>query len=160
MPCRHYRVAGIGKSTTIDVLGMALIAKGNKVAVLAVDPSRHAPGLRILGDKTRMARLSAGENAFIRPSPSSWNVGRRGGQNPRGNAAVQGAWFRCRRAGNGGHPPIQNHCDMTDFFLALRSAGAGDELQGIKKGLVELADMIAVNKADGDNLKQEHDGRR
>src|SRR5271163_4117004 len=113
---------GVGKSTTIDRLGMFLIEHGHKVAVLAVDPSSARTGGSILGDKTRMARLAADPNAFIRPSPAAGTLG--------------------------------GVADMTDFFLALMLPGAGDELQGIKKGLVELADMIAINKADGDNLKR------
>ncbi|SFJ43765.1 methylmalonyl Co-A mutase-associated GTPase MeaB [Bradyrhizobium sp. cf659] len=146
---------GVGKSTTIDALGTYLIEQGHKVAVLAVDPSSARSGGSILGDKTRMARLSASDNAFIRPSPSSGTLG--------GVAAkTREAMLLCEAAGFGvvlvetvGIGQSETAvCDMTDFFLALMLPGAGDELQGIKKGLVELADMIAINKADGDNLKR------
>src|ERR1700743_2529312 len=146
---------GVGKSTTIDGLGMFLIERGHKVAVLAVDPSSARTGGSILGDKTRMARLSASDNAFIRPSPASGTLG--------GVAAkTREAMLLCKAAGFdvvlvetvGIGQSETAVCDMTDFFLALMLPGAGDELQGIKKGLVELADMIAINKADGDNLKR------
>jgi LAO/AO transport system kinase len=146
---------GVGKSTTIDVLGMYLIEQGHKVAVLAVDPSSARTGGSILGDKTRMARLSASDQAYIRPSPSSGTLG--------GVAAkTREAMLLCAAAGFdvilvetvGIGQSETAVADMTDFFLALMLPGAGDELQGIKKGLVELADMIAINKADGDNLKR------
>jgi LAO/AO transport system kinase len=146
---------GVGKSTTIDALGMFLIEHGHRVAVLAVDPSSARSGGSILGDKTRMARLSAADAAFIRPSPASGTLG--------GVAAkTREAVLLCEAAGFGvvlvetvGIGQSETAvCDMTDFFLALMLPGAGDELQGIKKGLVELADMIAVNKADGDNIKR------
>jgi LAO/AO transport system kinase len=146
---------GVGKSTTIDALGMYLIEHGHKVAVLAVDPSSARTGGSILGDKTRMARLSASERAYIRPSPAS---GRLGGV----AAKTREAMLLCEAAGFdvvlvetvGIGQSETAVCDMTDFFLALMLPGAGDELQGIKKGLVELADMIAINKADGDNIKR------
>jgi len=146
---------GVGKSTTIDALGMFLIERGHTVAVLAVDPSSARTGGSILGDKTRMARLSASDRAFIRPSPSSGTLG--------GVAAkTREAMLLCEAAGFGvvlvetvGIGQSETAvCDMTDFFLTLMLPGAGDELQGIKKGLVELADMIAINKADGDNIKR------
>jgi LAO/AO transport system kinase len=146
---------GVGKSTSIDVLGTYLTGKGNKVAVLAVDPSSTRTGGSILGDKTRMARLANDESAFIRPSPSSGTLG--------GVAAMtRETMLLCEAAGFdvvlvetvGIGQSETTVADMTDFFLALMLPGAGDELQGIKKGLVELADMIAVNKADGDNVKR------
>src|ERR687898_219963 len=146
-------VPGVGKSTTIDTLGSMLTEKGHKVAVLAVDPSSTRTGGAILGDKTRMARLAADPNAFIRPSPSSGTLG--------GVAAkTREAMLLCEAAGfdvilvetvGVGQSEIAV-ADLTDFFLVLMLPGAGDELQGIKKGVVELADMIAVNKADGDNI--------
>jgi LAO/AO transport system kinase len=146
---------GVGKSTTIDVLGMALIAKGNKVAVLAVDPSSARTGGSILGDKTRMARLSAEDNAFIRPSPSSGTLGGVAAKTREAMLLCEAAGFDVVLVETVGIGQSETAvCDMTDFFLALMLPGAGDELQGIKKGLVELADMIAVNKADGDNLKR------
>ena len=146
---------GVGKSTTIDVLGMALIAKGHKVAVLAVDPSSARTGGSILGDKTRMARLSAEDDAFIRPSPSSGTLGGVAAKTREAMLLCEAAGFDVVLVETVGIGRSETAvCDMTDFFLALMLPGAGDELQGIKKGLVELADMIAVNKADGDNLKR------
>jgi len=144
---------GAGKSTTIDALGTYLTEHGHKVAVLAVDPSSSRTGGSILGDKTRMARLAIDPNAFIRPSPSSGTLG--------GVAAkTRETMLLCEAAGYdvvlvetvGVGQSETAVADMTDFFLVLMVAGAGDELQGIKKGIVELADMIAVNKADGDNI--------
>lgn len=146
---------GVGKSTTIDALGMALIAKGHKVAVLAVDPSSARTGGSILGDKTRMALLSAEDNAFIRPSPSSGTLGGVAAKTREAMLLCEAAGFDVVLVETVGIGQSETAvCDMTDFFLALMLPGAGDELQGIKKGLVELADMIAVNKADGDNLKR------
>jgi len=144
---------GVGKSTTIDALGSMLTKQGHKVAVLAIDPSSRRTGGSILADKTRMARLASDANAFIRPSPASGTLG--------GVAAkTRETMLLCEAAGYDvvlvetvgvGQSEIAV-ADMTDFFLALMLPGAGDELQGLKKGVVELADMIAVNKADGDNL--------
>ncbi|MDO8980200.1 MAG: methylmalonyl Co-A mutase-associated GTPase MeaB [Afipia sp.] len=146
---------GVGKSTTIDALGMALIGKGHKVAVLAVDPSSARTGGSILGDKTRMALLSAEDNAFIRPSPSSGTLGGVAAKTREAMLLCEAAGFDVVLVETVGIGQSETAvCDMTDFFLALMLPGAGDELQGIKKGLVELADMIAVNKADGDNLKR------
>jgi LAO/AO transport system kinase len=146
---------GVGKSTTIDALGSFLTSSGHKVAVLAVDPSSTRTGGSILGDKTRMERLSADQNAFIRPSPSSGTLG--------GVAAkTRETMLLCEAAGYdvilvetvGIGQSETTVAGMTDFFLVLMLPGAGDELQGIKKGVVELADMIAVNKADGDNIRR------
>lgn len=146
---------GAGKSTTIDALGSYLTGEGRRVAVLAVDPSSSRTGGSILGDKTRMARLSMDANAFIRPSPSSGTLG--------GVAAkTRETMLLCEAAGYdvvivetvGVGQSETAVADMTDFFLVLMVAGAGDELQGLKKGIVELADMIAVNKADGDNIQR------
>jgi LAO/AO transport system kinase len=146
---------GVGKSTTIDALGMALIEKGHKVAVLAVDPSSARTGGSILGDKTRMARLSAADAAFIRPSPASGTLGGVAAKTREAMLLCEAAGFDVVLVETVGIGQSETAvCDMTDFFLALMLPGAGDELQGIKKGLVELADMIAVNKADGDNLKR------
>lgn len=144
---------GVGKSTTIDALGSYLTERGHKVAVLAVDPSSTRTGGSILGDKTRMARLAVDPNAFIRPSPSSGTLG--------GVAAkTRETMLLCEAAGYdviivetvGIGQSETAVADMTDFFLVLMLPGAGDELQGIKKGVLEFADMIAVNKADGDNV--------
>ncbi len=144
---------GVGKSTLIDALGSMLTGQGHKVAVLAVDPSSRRTGGSILADKTRMARLANDANAFIRPSPSSGTLG--------GVAAkTRETMLLCEAAGYDvvlvetvgvGQSEIAVS-DMTDFFLVLVLPGAGDELQALKKGVIELADMIAINKADGDNL--------
>jgi LAO/AO transport system kinase len=144
---------GVGKSTTIDALGMYLIEIGLKVAVLAVDPSSARTGGSILGDKTRMARLSAADAAFIRPSPSAGTLGGVAAKTREAMLLCEAAGFDVVLVETVGIGQSETAvCDMTDFFLALMLPGAGDELQGIKKGLVELADMIAVNKADGDNI--------
>jgi LAO/AO transport system kinase len=144
---------GAGKSTLIDALGSLLTSKGHKVAVLTVDPSSRRTGGSILADKTRMARLANDANAFIRPSPSSGTLG--------GVAAkTRETMLLCEAAGYdvvlvetvGVGQSELAVADMTDFFLVIVLPGAGDELQALKKGVVELADMIAVNKADGDNI--------
>ena len=146
---------GVGKSTTIDALGMFLIEHGHKVAVLAVDPSSARTGGSILGDKTRMARLAASESAYIRPSPSSGTLGGVAAKTREAMLLCEAAGFDVVLVETVGIGQSETAvCDMTDFFLALMLPGAGDELQGIKKGLVELADMIAINKADGDNVKR------
>jgi LAO/AO transport system kinase len=146
---------GVGQSTTIDALGMYLIEKGHKVAVLAVDPSSARTGGSILGDKTRMARLSASEHAYIRPSPASGTLGGVAAKTREAMLLCEAAGFDVMLVETVGIGQSETAVsDMTDFFLALMLPGAGDELQGIKKGLVELADMIAINKADGDNLKR------
>jgi LAO/AO transport system kinase len=146
---------GVGKSTTIDVLGMYLIERGHKVAVLAVDPSSARTGGSILGDKTRMARLAASDHAYIRPSPSSGTLGGVAAKTREAMLLCEAAGFDVILVETVGIGQSETAvADMTDFFLALMLPGAGDELQGIKKGLVELADMIAINKADGDNLKR------
>ena len=148
-------VPGVGKSTTIDALGSHLVAQGHRVAVLAVDPSSTRTGGSILGDKTRMARLSLEERAFIRPSPAGGTLG--------GVAArTRETMLLCEAAGHdvvlvetvGVGQSETAVADMTDTFLVLMLPGAGDELQGIKKGIVELADIVAVNKADGTNLSR------
>src|SRR5258707_7565909 len=146
---------GVGNSTTIDALGMFLIERGHKVAVLAVDPSSARTGGSILGDKTRMARLAASDHAYIRPSPASGTLGGVAAKTREAMLLCEAAGFDVvlvETVGIGQSETVVS--DMTDFFLALMLPGAGDELQGIKKGLVELADMIAVNKADGDNVKR------
>jgi LAO/AO transport system kinase len=144
---------GVGKSTTIDTLGMYLIERGHKVAVLAVDPSSARTGGSILGDKTRMARLSAEEAAYIRPSPAAGTLGGVAAKTREAMLLCEAAGFDIVLVETVGIGQSETAvCDMTDFFLALMLPGAGDELQGIKKGLVELADMVAINKADGDNM--------
>jgi LAO/AO transport system kinase len=146
---------GVGKSLTIDTLGSHLTGKGHKVAVLAVDPSSTRTGGSILGDKTRMARLATDDNAFVRPSPSSGTLGGVAAKTRETMLLCEAAGFDVVLVETVGIGQSETTvADMTDFFLALMLPGAGDELQGIKKGLVELADMIAVNKADGDNVKR------
>jgi LAO/AO transport system kinase len=146
---------GVGKSTTIDALGMVLIAQGHKVAVLAVDPSSARTGGSILGDKTRMAQLAVSDQAFIRPSPTSGTLGGVAAKTREAMLLCEAAGFDVILVETVGIGQSETAvCDMTDFFLALMLPGGGDELQGIKKGLVELADMIAINKADGDNIKR------
>jgi LAO/AO transport system kinase len=146
---------GVGKSTTIDTLGMFLIERGHKVAVLAVDPSSARTGGSILGDKTRMSRLAASDCAYIRPSPAAGTLGGVAAKTREAMLLCEAAGFDVVLVETVGIGQSETAvCDMTDFFLALMLPGAGDELQGIKKGLVELADMIAINKADGDNIKR------
>ena len=146
-------VPGVGKSTTIDNFGSNLTAKGHKVAVLAVDPSSSRSGGSILGDKTRMEKLSTDPNAFIRPSPSSGTLGGVTRTTRETMLVCEAAGFDViliETVGVGQSETIVS--EMVDFFLVLMLPGAGDELQGIKKGVLEMADMIAVNKADGDNV--------
>jgi LAO/AO transport system kinase len=146
---------GVGKSTTIDALGTFLTGNGKSVAVLAVDPSSTRTGGSILGDKTRMARLSSDPSAFIRPSPSSGTLGGVTAKTRETMLLCEAAGFDVVLVETVGIGQSETAVsDMTDLFLALMLPGAGDELQGIKKGLVELADMIAVNKADGDNVQR------
>ena len=146
---------GVGKSTTIDALGTYLTGKGHKVAVLAVDPSSTRTGGSILGDKTRMARLAVDPNAFIRPSPAAGTLGGVAAKTRETMLICEAAGFDVILVETVGIGQSETAvADMTDFFLVLMLPGAGDELQGIKKGVVELADMIAVNKADGDNIKR------
>jgi len=144
---------GVGKSTTIDALGTHLTGRGHRVAVLAVDPSSARTGGSILADKTRMARLAADDNAFIRPSPAAGTLGGVAAKTRECMLLCEAAGFDVILVETVGTGQSETAvADMTDFFLALMLPGAGDELQGLKKGLVELADMIAVNKADGDNI--------
>jgi LAO/AO transport system kinase len=146
---------GAGKSTTIDALGSYLTAKGHKVAVLAVDPSSTRTGGSILGDKTRMPRLASDPNAFVRPSPSSGTLGGVAAKTRETMLVCEAAGYDVVMVETVGIGQSETAvADMTDFFLVLMLPGAGDELQGLKKGIVELADMIAVNKADGDNVER------
>ncbi len=145
-------VPGVGKSTTIDQLGINLTGAGHKVAVLAVDPSSQRTGGSILGDKTRMARLAVDENAFIRPSPASGTLGGVASCTRETMLVCEAAGFDVvivETVGTGQSETAVS--DMVDVFVVLALPGAGDELQGIKKGILEIADIIAVNKADGDN---------
>ncbi|MEJ1157947.1 methylmalonyl Co-A mutase-associated GTPase MeaB [Prosthecomicrobium sp. N25] len=145
-------VPGVGKSTTIDTLGSNLTAAGHRVAVLAVDPSSTRTGGSILGDKTRMARLAVDERAFIRPSPSSGTLGGVAAKTRETMLLCEAAGFDVILVETVGVGQSETTvADMVDFFLVLMLPGAGDELQGIKKGVLEIADLIAVNKSDGDN---------
>src|SRR5450631_2961934 len=144
---------GVGKSTTIDALGTCLTGRGHEVAVLAVDPSSARTGGSILADKTRMARLSADPKAFVRPSPAAGTLGGVAAKTRETMLLCEAAGFDVILVETVGTGQSETAvADMTDFFLALMLPGAGDELQGLKKGIVELADMVAVNKADGDNI--------
>jgi LAO/AO transport system kinase len=144
---------GVGKSTTIDALGTFLTGRGNQVAVLAVDPSSARSGGSILADKMRMARLGNDPRAFVRPSPSSGTLGGVAAKTRESMLILEAAGYDIvlvETVGTGQSETMV--ADMTDFFLVLMLPGAGDEMQGLKKGVVEIADMIAINKADGDNL--------
>ena len=146
---------GVGKSTSIDSLGTYLTGKAHKVAVLAVDPSSTRTGGSILGDKTRMPRLASDPNAFVRPSPSSGTLGGVAAKTRETMLVCEAAGYDVVMVETVGIGQSETAvADMTDFFLVLMLPGAGDELQGLKKGIVELADMIAVNKADGDNVER------
>lgn len=143
-------VPGVGKSTFIDTLGCFLVSRGHRLAVLAVDPSSTRTGGSILADKTRMARLSLEPAAFIRPSPSSGTLGGVARMTRETMLLCEAAGFDVvivETVGVGQSETMV--ADMVDMFVALMLPGAGDELQGIKKGLVELADLVVINKADG-----------
>ncbi len=147
-------VPGAGKSTFIEALGLFLISRGHRVAILAVDPSSSLSKGSILGDKTRMQELSRTPNAFIRPSPAGDSLG---GVTRKTRESIT----LCEAAGfdvilvetvGVGQSEVAVH-GMVDFFLLLKIAGAGDELQGIKRGIMEMADAVVINKADGPNLE-------
>lgn len=146
-------VPGVGKSTFIETFGLNLINKGHKVAVLAIDPSSTRTKGSILGDKTRMEKLSNNPNAFIRPSATKGTLG---GVTRASHEAI----ILCETAGFdiiiietvGVGQSETEVSQMVDFFLLLMLAGAGDELQGIKRGIMEIADLVVINKADGDNI--------
>jgi LAO/AO transport system kinase len=148
-------VPGVGKSSFIETLGMNVVSNGHKLAVLAIDPSSERSGGSIMGDKTRMEQLSAQPNAFIRPSPSAGSLG---GVARKTREVI----YLCEAAGfdvifietvGVGQSEVVVH-SMVDFFLLLMLAGAGDELQGIKRGIMEMADAIAITKADGANIEK------
>ena len=152
---------GVGKSTFIEALGQEIIQKGHKVAVLAIDPSSPVSKGSILGDKTRMAALSQSEHAFIRPSPAG---------NALGGVAqkTRETILLCEAAGFNyilletvgvGQSEVAVHA-MTDLFLLLLLPGAGDELQGIKRGIVEMADLLVINKAEGDRMTLAKDAQQ
>jgi len=154
-------VPGVGKSTFLDSFGMQLASSGKRVAVLAVDPSSRLSGGSILGDKARMHRLAQESTAFIRPSPSGTTLGGVARRTRESMLLCEAAGFDViliETVGVGQSETVV--ADMVDFFLVLMLPGAGDELQGIKKGILELADVIAVNKADGDNVERAERSRR
>jgi LAO/AO transport system kinase len=142
---------GAGKSTFIEALGTHLIAAGHRVAVLAVDPSSRRSGGSILGDKTRMQRLAQAREAFIRPSPAGGTLGGVTRRTREAGLACEAAGFDVVLVETVGVGQSETAvADMVDSFLLLLAPGAGDELQGIKRGIVELADLVVINKADGE----------
>ncbi|PSQ95729.1 MAG: methylmalonyl Co-A mutase-associated GTPase MeaB [Bacteroidetes bacterium SW_9_63_38] len=153
-------VPGVGKSTFIETLGTHLVEESHRIAILAVDPSSERSGGSILGDKTRMGALASHDNVYIRPSPTGGSLG--------GVArTTRESIFLCEAAGfdlilvetvGVGQAEVKVH-SMVDVFLLLALAGAGDELQGMKRGIVEMADLIAINKADGDNRNAAEEAR-
>ena len=146
-------VPGAGKSTSIDAFGMHAINSGSRLAVLAIDPSSERTKGSILGDKTRMEKLSVQDKAFIRPSPSAGSLGGVARKTRETIVLCEAAGFDTifvETVGVGQSETAVH--SMVDFFLLIQIAGAGDELQGIKRGIMEMADGIAINKADGDNI--------
>ena len=146
-------VPGVGKSTFIESFGMMLLEKGHRVAVLAVDPSSARSGGSLMADKTRMERLSADRRAFIRPSPSGGTLGGVARKTRETMLVCEAAGYDVIIVETVGVGQSETTvASMVDFFLVLLLAGAGDELQGLKKGILELADALAINKADGGNI--------
>ena len=148
-------VPGAGKSTSIDAFGMHLIGQGRKLAVLAIDPSSERSKGSILGDKTRMEKLSVHPKSFIRPSPSAGSLGGVARKTRETIVLCEAAGFDkifVETVGVGQSETAVH--SMVDFFLLIQLAGTGDELQGIKRGIMEMADGIVINKADGDNLER------
>ena len=144
-------VPGVGKSTFIEAFGLQVIAQKHRVAVLAIDPSSRRGGGSILGDKTRMAELGASPEAFIRPSPSGGSLGGVARRTREALLACEAAGFDVVLVETVGVGQSETAvADMTDMFLLLLQPGGGDDLQGIKKGIMEIADLLVVNKADGD----------
>jgi LAO/AO transport system kinase len=151
---------GVGKSSFIEALGMHLVGLGRRPAVLAIDPSSTVSGGSILGDKTRMERLSASEQAFVRPSPSGDSLGGVAHKTREAIVLVEAAGFDTvllETVGVGQSEIAAQR--MTDVFLLMLLPGAGDELQGIKRGIVEMADFLVVNKSDGERLKLANQAR-
>ncbi|MBW2240011.1 MAG: methylmalonyl Co-A mutase-associated GTPase MeaB [Deltaproteobacteria bacterium] len=154
-------VPGVGKSTFIESLGTMLVKKGHRVAVLAVDPSSKRSGGSVLADKTRMEKLAIEGNAFIRPSPSGGTLGGVARKTRETMIVCEAAGFDIMIVETVGVGQSETTvASMVDFFLLLMISGAGDELQGIKKGVFELADAVAVNKADGDNVEKAEMARK
>jgi LAO/AO transport system kinase len=154
-------VPGVGKSTFIEAFGMQRIAEDHQLAVLAVDPSSSRSGGSILADKTRMERLSIERSAFIRPSPSGGTLGGVARKTRETMLVCEAAGFDLIIVETVGVGQSETAvAGMVDFFLVLMIAGAGDELQGIKKGVLELADAVVINKADGENRRAAEMARR
>ncbi|MDD9876356.1 MAG: methylmalonyl Co-A mutase-associated GTPase MeaB [Magnetovibrio sp.] len=154
-------VPGVGKSTFIEAAGLHAVGLGHRVAVLAVDPSSPRTGGSILGDKTRMEELSRHPDAFIRPSPSGGTLGGVARRTREAMLIAEAAGFDMIIVETVGVGQSETAvAELTDMFLLLLAPGAGDDLQGIKKGIVELADLIVVNKADGDLLPAAERARR
>jgi LAO/AO transport system kinase len=154
-------VPGAGKSTFIETLGMQLVNQGHLVAVLAVDPSSRRSGGSVLADKTRMEKLSTVENAFIRPSPSGGTLGGVARKTRETMLVCEAAGYDVMIVETVGVGQSETTvASMVDFFLLLMIAGAGDELQGIKKGVLEVADALAINKADGDNVERANTAKK
>ena len=154
-------VPGVGKSTFIESLGTMLVNRGHRVAVLAVDPSSKRSGGSVLADKTRMEKLAVEPRAFIRPSPSGGTLGGVARKTRETMILCEAAGFDVIIVETVGVGQSETAvASMVDFFLVLMIAGAGDELQGIKKGILELADAVAVNKADGDNIERAEFARK
>ena len=154
-------IPGVGKSTFIETFGKILTEKGKKVAVLAIDPTSEKTHGSILGDKSRMNKLAVDENAFIRPSPSSGTLGGVSSKTRDSIILCEAAGFDViliETVGVGQSETIVN--TICDFFLLLMLAGAGDELQGIKRGIMELADMVVITKSDGDNLQKANNAKQ
>jgi LAO/AO transport system kinase len=148
-------VPGVGKSTFIEAFGKHLITQGHKVAILSIDPSSQRSRGSILGDKTRMEELSNLENAYIRPSASGETLGGVANKTAESMLLCEAAGYDAILIETVGVGQSETAVHgMTDFFLLLMLAGAGDELQGIKKGIMEMADMVVINKADGDNIRK------
>ncbi len=148
-------VPGVGKSTLIDALGCWLIERDHRVAVLAIDPSSTISGGSIMGDKTQMARLSKLDDAYVRPTPSAQTLGGVASRTREAMLLCDAAGFDVVMVETVGVGQSETAvADMVDCFVVLMLPGAGTELQGIKKGILELADIVAVNKADGDNLSE------
>ncbi len=142
---------GVGKSTFIEALGQLILKEGNRLAILAVDPTSSISGGSILADKTRMASLSRDKNVFIRPSPSGDNLGGVNRSTRESIAIVEAAGFNVTLVETVGVGQSETEVfEMTDIFIVLLNPGGGDELQGIKRGIIELSDIIVVNKSDGD----------
>lgn len=154
-------IPGVGKSTFIETFGLYLISQGKKLAVLAVDPSSPVAGGSILGDKTRMEELSRSDQAFIRPSPSEGTLGGVAQKTRESMLLCEAAGYDVILVETVGVGQSEYEvAGMVDFFLVLMLPNAGDELQGIKKGIMELADALVVNKADGESLGLAEQTRR